>query len=141
MSEASVVTSVEVTQAVADASGVFSVAWLLLAFPVLGATVLLLGGRRTDRVGHLVGTAASVLSFVVAVVLFVAMLAELRTVDLCGPIALVLGAEGSGMRRLTREHCDYLAAIPMAGSVSSLNVSVAAGVFLYEASRQRAIRA
>ena len=63
--------------------------------------------------------------------------AELRTVDLCGPIALVLGAEGSGMRRLTREHCDYLAAIPMAGTVSSLNVSVAAGVFLYEAARQR----
>jgi 23S rRNA (guanosine2251-2'-O)-methyltransferase len=63
--------------------------------------------------------------------------AELRTVDLCGPIALVLGAEGSGMRRLTREHCDYLAAIPMVGTVSSLNVSVAAGVFLYEAARQR----
>jgi len=58
-------------------------------------------------------------------------------IDLCGAIALVMGAEGSGMRRLTREHCDHLAAIPMCGEVSSLNVSVATGVFLYEARRQR----
>lgn len=58
-------------------------------------------------------------------------------VDLSGPIALVMGAEGSGMRRLTREHCDYLAKLPMAGSVSSLNVSVATGVALFEAVRQR----
>ncbi|MBP8110853.1 MAG: 23S rRNA (guanosine(2251)-2'-O)-methyltransferase RlmB, partial [Agitococcus sp.] len=47
-------------------------------------------------------------------------------------------AEGSGMRRLTREHCDSLAYIPMQGSVQSLNVSVATGVALYEAYRQRA---
>ena len=54
-----------------------------------------------------------------------------------GPLALVMGAEGSGMRRLTRENCDQLVKIPMAGSVSSLNVSVATGVILYEAVRQR----
>lgn len=58
-------------------------------------------------------------------------------VDLRGPIAIVMGAEGSGLRRLTKECCDYLTKLPMAGIVESLNVSVAAGVFLYEAVRQR----
>lgn len=57
--------------------------------------------------------------------------------SLTGPMALVMGAEGQGMRRLTREHCDYLINIPMAGEVSSLNVSVATGVCLFEAVRQR----
>ncbi|MGL4349637.1 MAG: TrmH family RNA methyltransferase, partial [Plesiomonas shigelloides] len=56
---------------------------------------------------------------------------------LTGPLAIVMGAEGDGMRRLTREHCDELISIPMAGTVSSLNVSVATGVCLFEAVRQR----
>ena len=57
--------------------------------------------------------------------------------DMTGPLILVMGAEGTGMRRLTREHCDYLVHLPMQGSVSSLNVSVATGVCLFEAQRQR----
>ena len=61
----------------------------------------------------------------------------LYEVDLRGPTALVLGAEGDGMRQLTRKTCDELIGIPMMGAVSSLNVSVASGVCLYEALRQR----
>ena len=57
--------------------------------------------------------------------------------DMKGPMDLVMGAEGKGMRRLTREHCDSLVKLPMAGSVSSLNVSVATGVCLFEIVRQR----
>lgn len=57
--------------------------------------------------------------------------------DLTGPLALVMGSEGQGIRRLTAELCDFLVAIPMAGAVESLNVSVATGVALYEAVRQR----
>ena len=62
---------------------------------------------------------------------------SLYDVDLTGARAWVLGAEGSGLRRLTREHCDTLVHIPMAGHVESLNVSVAAGVCLFETLRQR----
>lgn len=62
---------------------------------------------------------------------------EIYQQDLTGPLVLVMGAEGKGMRRLTREHCDHLVKLPMSGSVSSLNVSVATGVCLFEAVRQR----
>jgi 23S rRNA (guanosine2251-2'-O)-methyltransferase len=57
--------------------------------------------------------------------------------DLSGPIAMVMGAEGSGLRQLTRETCDFLVHLPQRGEVESLNVSVAAGMLLYEACRQR----
>ncbi|MGH8042775.1 MAG: 23S rRNA (guanosine(2251)-2'-O)-methyltransferase RlmB [Rudaea sp.] len=62
---------------------------------------------------------------------------DLYAVDLQGPIAIVMGSEGEGMRRLTREACDFLARIPMRGAVESLNVSVSAGIALFEALRQR----
>jgi len=62
---------------------------------------------------------------------------HIHQTDLKGNMALVMGAEGEGMRRLTRERCDQLVKIPMKGEVSSLNVSVAAGVCLFEAVRQR----
>ncbi len=58
-------------------------------------------------------------------------------IDFKGPIALVLGAEGTGLRRLTREHCDTLFSLPMLGQVESLNVSVATGISLFEVVRQR----
>ncbi|HNW62364.1 MAG TPA: 23S rRNA (guanosine(2251)-2'-O)-methyltransferase RlmB [Piscinibacter sp.] len=62
---------------------------------------------------------------------------SLYDVDLSGPVALVLGAEGSGMRQLTGKTCDLLVRLPMKGAVESLNVSVASGICLYEALRQR----
>jgi 23S rRNA (guanosine2251-2'-O)-methyltransferase len=60
--------------------------------------------------------------------------------DLIGPLALVMGSEGKGLRRLTAELCDYLVSIPMAGNVESVNVSVASGVCLFEIVRQRLAR-
>jgi 23S rRNA (guanosine2251-2'-O)-methyltransferase len=62
---------------------------------------------------------------------------ELYQADLRGPLAIVMGGEDKGLRRLTREHCDILVRLPMGGIVESLNVSVATGVALYEAVRQR----
>lgn len=61
-------------------------------------------------------------------------------VDLAGPIGIVMGSEGKGLRRLTAEHCDFLARIPMLGSVDCLNVSVATGICLFEVVRQRGAR-
>lgn len=63
----------------------------------------------------------------------------LYDMDLKGPIGIVMGAEGAGMRRLTEENCDHLIGIPMAGKVDCLNVSVATGVCLYEVVRQRGL--
>jgi len=60
-----------------------------------------------------------------------------REVDLRGPIVLVLGAEGTGLRQLTRQNCDFMVSLPQHGAVESLNVSVAAAMLLYEALRQR----
>jgi len=65
----------------------------------------------------------------------------LYELDLRGPLGMVMGAEGQGLRRLTKERCDFLATIPMAGTVESLNVSVATGVCLFEALRQRRAKA
>ena len=62
---------------------------------------------------------------------------DIYQADFTGALALIMGAEGKGMRRLTREHCDFLVKLPMQGSVQSLNVSVSTGICLYEAIRQR----
>lgn len=67
--------------------------------------------------------------------------ATIYSIDFKAPTAIVMGSEGKGLRRLTREHCDYLMSIPMAGALSSLNVSVATGLCLFEAVRQRRLPA
>ncbi len=62
---------------------------------------------------------------------------ELAQIDLTSPIALVMGSEGAGVRKLVREHCDHVARIPMGGALGSLNVSAAGAIALYEVVRQR----
>lgn len=57
--------------------------------------------------------------------------------DLTGPLAIVIGSEGNGMSRLTKENCDFLVEIPMKGKITSLNASVSTGIVLYEAVKQR----
>lgn len=64
---------------------------------------------------------------------------DLYSANLTGPLAIVIGSEGEGMSRLVRERCDFLVRIPMKGKINSLNASVAAGVLMYEAVRQRTI--
>lgn len=65
---------------------------------------------------------------------------ELADLDLCANVAIVMGSEGQGMRRLTSKHCDFLVGIPMRGTVASLNVSVATAICLYEVRRQQEIK-
>ncbi|MDP7674914.1 MAG: TrmH family RNA methyltransferase, partial [Dehalococcoidia bacterium] len=62
---------------------------------------------------------------------------EYTEVDFTGPVLIVVGSEGKGLSRLMRENCDHVASIPMAGQISSLNVSVSAAIVLYEAFNQR----
>jgi 23S rRNA (guanosine2251-2'-O)-methyltransferase len=93
------------------------------------------------RIAEVVNVARALEELKEAGVWTVGLAAEADTpydaIDFTQPSAVVLGAEGAGLRRLVRERCDYLASIPMGGQVGSLNVSVAAGVTLFEAVRQR----
>ena len=93
------------------------------------------------RIAEVVNIARALEELKEAGVWTVGLVAEADTpydaIDFTGPTAIVLGGEGAGMRRLVRERCDFLAAIPMRGHVNSLNVSVAGGVALFEAVRQR----
>lgn len=95
---------------------------------------------RLARVGNLVNAIEDLKSRGVWVVGFDALGKERwNTVDLKRPVALVLGGEGKGIRRLVREHCDHVVSLPLFGHVESLNVSVVAGIALYEAVRQRGL--
>ena len=117
---------------------------------VLSLTWYLLADRFTPytsqaRVqGYVVGVAPKVAGKVTQIRVENNQLVEqgqpLFEIDLSGAIGIVMGAEGEGMRRLTEESCDFLASIPMAGTVPCLNVSVATGVCLFEAVRQRQVK-
>ncbi len=88
----------EPTQAVQAASGVFTLTWLLIALPLLGAAVLLLGGRRTDKWGHWLGVLMSAGSFVVGVVLFVGMLGQASDERVVPPAPLRLDRASGASR-------------------------------------------
>ena len=102
------------------------------------------GALSHVRIAEVVNIARAVEELKEANVWTIGLAGEARTpytgIDFTSPSAIVLGAEGTGLRRLVRDRCDHLAAIPMLGHVNSLNVSVSAGVVLFEAVRQRASR-
>lgn len=109
----------------------------------VNATVRKTSAGAADRVPVVVVTnlARTLAALKDAGVWFVGLAGEatqsLYDIDMKGTIGIVMGGEGEGMRRLTREHCDWIARIPMQGEVESLNVSVATGIALFEARRQR----
>src|SRR5215207_10050068 len=127
----------------ADAAGVHGVIRQARhAAPLDGAAMKAsAGAAATVRIATVVNIARAIEELKEAGVWTVGLAAEATArydeIDLTVPTAIALGAEGSGLRRLVRERCDRLVSIPMRGAVSSLNVSVAAGVTLFEAIRQR----
>ncbi len=131
---------------VADAAGVHAVIAPKDRAVGLNATAIKVASGAADSVPYVTVTnlARSLREMQEAGVWVVGAAGEaeksIYEIDQTGPVAWVLGAEGDGLRRLTRETCDELARIPMHGSVESLNVSVASGICLFEARRQRAGR-
>ena len=130
----------------ADAAGVDGVVRQTRRSAALAgaATKASAGAVAHVRIAEVVNIARALDELKEAGVWTVGLAAEAGTpydaVDFTVPSAIVLGGEGSGLRRLVRERCDFLAVIPMRGHVSSLNVSVAAGVTLFEAVRQRKVK-
>jgi 23S rRNA (guanosine2251-2'-O)-methyltransferase len=128
----------------ADAAGVHGVLRQTRRAAALGgaAAKASAGAVVHVKVADVVNVARALEALKVLGVWTVGLVAEAATrydaIDFTGPTAIVLGGEAEGLRRLVRERCDFLAAIPMRGQVNSLNVSVAAGVALFEAIRQRA---
>ena len=126
-----------------DAAGVDGVVMQSRRSAALGgaAAKASAGAVSHVRIAEVVNIARAVDELKDAGVWTVGLAGEVATsydaIDFTAPSAIVLGAEGAGLRRLVRERCDFLASIPMLGHVGSLNVSVAAGVALFEAARQR----
>jgi len=131
---------------VADAAGVHAVIAPKDRATSLTATAIKVASGAADAIPYITVTnlARTLEQMKEAGIWVVGMAAEaeksLFDIDQKGPIAWVLGAEGDGLRRLTRARCDELAHIPMRGSVDSLNVSVASGICLFETYRQRSIK-